>query len=142
MTIDVYFFTDIRTIKQKEGTFYAALSAETSKGEVWIPHKGKVTANGNGASIRALHDIIAGDEHHIDPYKGSRIIIHSTSPYVTTSHYLLKKCKSDGWKTSKGADIAHKELWQEINCNLAGNDFEVVDEKPDSEAIKKLLETA
>ena len=56
MTINVYFWTDIRTIRRKEGAFYAALSAETPKGEVWIPHKGKVTANINGASIRALHE--------------------------------------------------------------------------------------
>lgn len=80
MVINVYFYTDIRTIKPKDGMIYAALSAETPKGEVWIPHRDKVNANNAGASVKALHDIIAGDEHHIDPYKGSRIVIHSTSP--------------------------------------------------------------
>ena len=140
MTIDVYFWTDIRSVRKKRGLFYAALSAETPKGEVWVPHKGEIEENGNGAGVQALHDIIAGDKHHIDPYKGSRIIIHSTSSYVTTSLFLLKKWKDDGWKTSKGSDIAYKDLWQEINCNLQGNSFEVIDEK-DPEAIKELLET-
>lgn len=140
MTIDVYFWTDIRSVRKKKGLFYAALSAETPKGEVWVPHKGELEENGNGAGVQALHDIIAGDKHHIDPYKGSRIIIHSTSSYVTTSLFLLKKWKDDGWKTSKGSDIAYKDLWQEINCNLQGNSFEVIDEK-DPEAIKELLET-
>ena len=140
MTIDVYFWTDIRSVRKKKGLFYAALSAETPKGEVWVPHKGEIEENGNGAGVQALHDIIAGDKHHIDPYKGSRIIIHSTSSYVTTSLFLLKKWKDDGWKTSKGSDIAYKDLWQEINCNLQGNSFEVIDEK-DPEAIKELLET-
>ena len=139
MTIDVYFWTDIRSVRKKRGLFYAALSAETPKGEVWVPHKGEIEENGNGAGVQALHDIIAGDKHHIDPYKGSRIIIHSTSSYVTTSLFLLKKWKDDGWKTSKGSDIAYKDLWQEINCNLQGNSFEVIDEK-DPEAIKELLE--
>ncbi|MBR0455613.1 MAG: hypothetical protein IJJ01_03020 [Firmicutes bacterium] len=140
MTIDVYFWTDIRSVRKKRGLFYAALSAETPKGEVWVPHKGEIEENGNGAGVQALHDIVAGDKHHIDPYKGSRIIIHSTSSYVTTSLFLLKKWKDDGWKTSKGSDIAYKDLWQEINCNLQGNSFEVIDEK-DPEAIKELLET-
>lgn len=140
MTIDVYFWTDIRSVRKKKGLFYAALSAETPKGEVWVPHKGEIEENGNGAGVQALHDIIAGDKHHIDPYKGSRIIIHSTSSYVTTSLFLLKKWKDDGWKTSKGSDIAYKDLWQEINCNLQGNSFEVIDEK-DPEAIRELLET-
>ena len=139
MTIDVYFWTDIRSVRKKRGLFYAALSAETPKGEVWVPHKGEIEENGNGAGVQALHDIVAGDKHHIDPYKGSRIIIHSTSSYVTTSLFLLKKWKDDGWKTSKGSDIAYKDLWQEINCNLQGNSFEVIDEK-DPEAIKELLE--
>lgn len=140
MTIDVYFWTDIRSVRKKRGLFYAALSAETPKGEVWVPHKGEIEENGNGAGVQALHDIVAGDKHHIDPYKGSRIIIHSTSSYVTTSLFLLKKWKDDGWKTSKGSDIAYKDLWQEINCNLQWNSFEVIDEK-DPEAIKELLET-
>ena len=140
MTIDVYFWTDIRSVRKKRGLFYAALSAETPKGEVWVPHKGEIEENGNGAGVQALHDIVAGDKHHIDPYKGSRIIIHATSSYVTTSLFLLKKWKDDGWKTSKGSDIAYKDLWQEINCNLQGNSFEVIDEK-DPEAIKELLET-
>ena len=139
MTIDVYFWTDIRSVRKKRGLFYAALSAETPKGEVWVPHKGEIEENGNGAGVQALHDIIAGDKHHIDPYKGSRIIIHSTSSYVTTRLFLLKKWKDDGWKTSKGSDIAYKDLWQEINCNLQGNSFEVIDEK-DPGAIKELLE--
>ena len=140
MVINVYFYTDIRTIKPKDGMIYAALSAETPKGEVWIPHSDKVNAGNLEASVKALHDIIAGDEHHIDPYKGSRIVIHSTSPYVTTCLYTLKKWADTGWKTSKGADIAHKEEWQEINCNLQGNQFEVIDEKADSEAVRRLLE--
>lgn len=58
---------------------------------------------------------------------------------MTTSLYTLKKWADTGWKTSKGADIAHKEMWQEINCNLAGNQFEVIDEKEDSEAVRRLL---
>lgn len=142
MTIHVYFWTDIRTVRQRQGTIYAALSAETSKGEKWITHKDEVTQSGNGASLKALHDIVAGEEHHVDPYKGSRIIIHSTSPYVTTSLFQLKEWSKNGWKTAKGSDIAHKDMWQEINCNFQGNLFEVIDEKPDSEAIKRLLETA
>ena len=139
MVINVYFYTDIRTIKPKDGTIYAALSAETPKGEVWVTHKDTVNASSAGASIKALHDIIAGDEHHIDPYKGSRIVIHSTCPYVTTSLYTLKRWAETGWKTSKGADIAHKEAWQEINCNLQGNQFEVMNEKLESEAITGFL---
>ena len=131
MVINVFFYTDIRTIKPK--------SAETPKGEVWIPHRDKVNANNAGASVKALHDIIAGDEHHIDPYKGSRIVIHSTCPYVTTSLYTLKRWAETGWKTSKGADIANKEAWQEINCNLQGNQFEVINEKLESEAVKGFL---
>ena len=137
MVINVYFYTDIRAIKPKEGTIYAALSAETPKGEVWVTHQDKV--NTNNANVKALHDIIAGDKHHIDPYKGSRIVIHSTCPYVTTSLYTLKKWAGTGWKTSKGADIAHKEEWQEINCNLQGNQFEIINETVESEAVKGFL---
>lgn len=139
MVIHVYFYTDVRTIKPKEGAIYAALSAETPKGEVWVTHQDKVNANNAGANVKALHDIIAGDKHHIDPYKGSRIVIHSTCPYVTTSLYTLKRWAETGWKTSKGADIANKEAWQEINCNLQGNQFEIINEKLESEAVKGFL---
>lgn len=139
MVIHVYFYTDVRTIKPKEGTIYAATTGITPKGKrVWKTHKDKVTANYAGASVKALHDIVAGDEHHIKSPRGNRIVIHSTCPYVTTSLYTLKEWAKSGWKTSKGKDVAHKEMWQEINCNLGGQ-FEVIEEKPDSEAIKGFL---
>lgn len=140
MTINVYFWTDIRTIKPKDGTIYAATTGITPKGkEAWVTHTAKVKANNAKASVKALHDVIAGDEHHIKPYQGNRIVIHSTCQYVTMCLYTLKKWAGTGWKTSKGADIAHKEEWQEINCNLQGNHFEVIDEKTDSEAVKGFL---
>lgn len=141
MTIDVYFWTNIRSVRKSRGMIYAATTgAHPKTGEaVWRYHKDEIEANGNSASVQALHDMVAGEEHRIDPYKGNRIIIHSTSPYVTTCLLSLKKWQKDGWKTSKGTDIAYKELWQEINCNLRGNSFEVIDEK-DPEAIRELLD--
>lgn len=142
MRIDIYFDTDIRTIRKKTGTIYAAIEAETGKQHYFLPIRETITDNAQGAAVTALHSVLAGDrergEHSVEPYKGTSIVIHSTSRYITQSLYYLKKWAAEGWKTAKGGEIAHKEAWQEINCNLTGNLLEVVTERPESEALKRL----
>ena len=142
MTIDIYFDTDIRAVKKKKGTIYAALSAEDKGKTYWLPVVREVTDTSQGAAVAALHSVIAGDqaagEHSISPYKGTRVVVHSTSGYITGSLYRLKKYATTGWVTAKGQPIAYKDAWQEINCNLQGNQLEVVAERPESEALKRL----
>ena len=142
MTVDIYFDTDIRTVRKKPGTIYAALSAEDGGKSYWLPVVQSVTETAQGAAVKALHSVVAGDraagEHSISPYKGTRVVVHSTSGYITGSLYRLKSWASNGWTTAKGQPIAHKDEWQEINCNLAGNQLEIISERPESEALKRL----
>lgn len=142
MTIDIYFDTDIRAVKKKKGTIYAALSAEDKGKTYWLPVVREVTDTSQGAAVAALHSVIAGDqaagEHSISPYKGTRVVVHSTSGYITGCLYHMKKWAANGWTTAKGQPIAHKDEWQEIYCNLAGNQLEIISERPESEALKRL----
>ena len=142
MTVDIYFDTDIRTVKKKPGTIYAAVAAETVANSYWLPVVQSVTETAQGAAVKALHSVIAGNplagEHTITSYKGTRVIVHSTSGYITGCLYHLKKWAANGWTTAKGQPIAHKDEWQEIYCHLAGNQLEIISERPESEALKRL----
>lgn len=139
MTIDVYFLTDIRSTKQTEGAIYGLTLGTTPKGkEARVYYKKEITANGAGASVQALHDMVAGDEHRIREPHGHHIVIHSTSPYVTGCLKNLGKWSKEKWKTSKGADIKYKEMWQEIHCNIKGHEVEVIEEDP--EEVRKIIE--
>lgn len=69
----------------------------------------------------------------------SHLVIYTESMYLPSSLRWLPTWKTNGWKNSKGKDLANREAWEALAQKLSGHETEF--RVGEQHAFKKWLET-
>lgn len=118
-TVNIYIHTDIKGPGTKAaGTYIYVLEMATGKGTL----KGIKTLHevtGNKLQLVALIDALARFN------KSCNINIHINSPYVsgTVENERILTWRANGWKTSRGEDVANKKEWTDLHLALARHEW-------------------
>ena len=114
--VNVYTASGIRSPRAGSGTAGYVLEMETEKGPATFTKTEEIlNATANQSELRILNMALARLT------KKCSLTIYTESRYVAAGIEELSRWKENGWKTSRGTDVANKEEWQETAELLNGH---------------------
>jgi ribonuclease HI len=118
--VSVYTMTSHKSPKSLNGRAVYTLEAETGKGPANVTRFVQIEATANGAAV----EVIAEALEHVKA--GHAVDIYTESPYAANGlSEWMEQWKKEGWKNSKGKDIANRAAWEHIAEMLAGREYSV-----------------
>lgn len=119
--VNVYTVSGIRSLRPGNGMAGYILELKTEKGPVTFTKTAKIlNATANQAELKNL---IAALRRLV--VKCS-LTIYTESGYVAAGLAELPRWRRNGWKTSRGTDVANKDEWRELAEILNGQETEVL----------------
>lgn len=108
--VNLYTYTNIKSIKPRDGTIWYILETETVKGPASIGNAVQVEQlTANAAELKALLMAMRRLK------SGCEVHIYTESQYVVSGiESWMKDWKKNNWKNSKGEPVAHWEMWKEL----------------------------
>ena len=121
--VNIYTASGIRSPRAGNGVAGFVLEMKTEKGPVTFTKTAEIlNATANQSELRIL--IMALKRLT----KKCSLTIYTESGYVAAGIEELSRWQENGWKTSRGTDVANKEEWQETAELLNGHAFSVTTE--------------
>lgn len=109
MDVNIYTITSAKSPKSHVAMVIYTLETQTSKGPADVTREEQVEATANEAALLA---VIKALEHIKAP---CTLHIYTESRFVTSGIGWMTGWKENGWKTVKGQEVKHKELWQQLD---------------------------
>ncbi len=121
--VNIYTASGIRSPRAGNGTAGYILEVMTQNGPATLTKTAEIlNATANQSELRILNMALARLT------KKCSLAIHTESGYVAAGIEELARWQENGWKTSRGTDVANKEEWQETAELLNGHAFSVTTE--------------
>lgn len=121
--VNLYTASGIRSPRAGNGVAGFVLEMKTEKGPVTFTKTAEIlNATANQSELRIL--IMALKRLT----KKCSLTIYTESGYVAAGIEELSRWQENGWKTSRGTDVANKEEWLETAELLNGHAFSVTTE--------------
>jgi len=121
--VNIYTASGIRSPRAGNGKAGYILEMKTEKEPVTLTKNAEIlNATANQSELRILNMALARLT------KKCSLTIHTESGYVAAGIEELARWQENGWKTSRGTDVANKEEWQETAELLNGHAFSVTTE--------------
>jgi ribonuclease HI len=112
--------TSHKSPKSLNGRAIYTLETQTSKGPADVTRIEEIEATANEAAIMVINKAL----EHIKP--GCPVEIYTESSYVANGlGGWVQKWQQEGWKTSKGKDIANCDGWRRMMELLEGREYTV-----------------
>lgn len=119
MDVNIYTITSAKSPKVHVARVIYTLETQTSKGPADVTREEQVEATPNEAAMIA---IIKALEHIHAP---CTLHIYTESRFVASGIGWMDGWKENGWKTVKGQEVKHKELWQQLDGLLRGHEVHI-----------------
>lgn len=121
--VNIYTASGIRSPRAGNGTAGYILEVMTQNGPATLMKTAEIlNATANQSELRILNMALARLT------KKCSLTIHTESGYVAAGIEELARWQENGWKTSRGTDVANKEEWLETAELLNGHAFSVTTE--------------
>lgn len=121
--VNIYTASGIRSPRAGNGTAGYILEVMTQNGPATLTKTAELlNATANQSELRILNMALARLT------KKCSLTIYTESRYVAAGMEELSRWQENGWKTSRGTDVANKEEWQETAELLNGHAFSVTTE--------------
>lgn len=121
--VNIYTASGIRSPRAGNGKAGYILEMKTEKEPVTLTKTAEIlNATTNQSELRILNMALARLT------KKCSLTIYTESRYVAAGIEELSRWQENGWKTSRGTDVANKEEWQETAELLNGHAFSVTTE--------------
>ena len=121
--VNIYTASGIRSPRAGNGKAGYILEMKTEKEPVTLTKTVELlNATANQSELRILNMALARLT------KKCSLTIYTESGYVAAGIEELSRWQENGWKTSRGTDVANKEEWQETAELLNGHAFSVTTE--------------
>ena len=121
--VKLYTASGIRSPRAGNGTAGYILEVMTQKGPATLTKTAEIlNATANQSELRILNMALARLT------KKCSLTIYTESGYVAAGIEELARWQENGWKTSRGTDVANKEEWQKTAELLNGHAFSVTTE--------------
>ncbi len=121
--VNIYTASGIRSPRAGNGKAGYILEMKTEKEPVTLTKTAELlNATANQSELRILNMALARLT------KKCSLTIYTESGYVAAGIEELSRWQENGWKTSRGTDVANKEEWQETAELLNGHAFSVTTE--------------
>lgn len=121
--VNLYTASGIRSPRAGSGTAGYILEVMTQKGPATLTKTAEIlNATANQSELRILNMALARLKEKCS------LTIHTESQYVAAGIEELSRWQENGWKTSRGTDVANKEEWLETAELLNGHAFSVTTE--------------
>lgn len=121
--VNIYTASGIRSPRAGTGTAGYILEVMTQNGPATLTKTAEIlNATANQSELRILNMALARLT------KKCSLTIYTESRYVAAGIEELSRWQENGWKTSRGTDVANKEEWQETAELLNGHAFSVTTE--------------
>lgn len=121
--VNIYTASGIRSPRAGSGTAGYILELKTEKGPVTLTKTAEIlNATANQSELKILNMALKRLTEKCS------LTIHTESGYVAAGLSELPRWESNGWKTSRGTDVANKEEWLETAELLNGHAFSVTTE--------------
>lgn len=119
MDVNIYTITSAKSPKVHDARVIYTLETMTSKGPADVTREEQVEATANEAALLA---IVKALEHIKAP---CTLHIYTESQFVASGIGWMAGWKENGWKTAKGKEVKHKELWQQLDGLLQGHEVHI-----------------
>lgn len=127
MLVRIYTYSTIKSIRPTKGVSLYVLATEigdseaTLQGQISFRENPKEKSEREKASDKHSQLITALEAIKRLNMKCDALEIYTDSTYLLTAFEAgwLEKWKRSDWKDAHGQEIAHKELWQEIDSKLS-----------------------
>lgn len=121
--VNIYTASGIRSPRAGNGTAGYILEVMTQNGPATLTKTAEIlNATANQSELRILNMALARLT------KKCSLTIYTESGYVAAGIEELSRWQKNGWKTSRGTDVANKEEWMETAELLNGHAFSVTTE--------------
>lgn len=121
--VNIYTASGIRSPRAGNGKAGYILEMKTEKEPVTLTKTAEIlNATANQSELRILNMALARLT------KKCSLTIYTESGYVAAGIEELSRWQENGWKTSRGTDVANKEEWLETAELLNGHAFSVTTE--------------
>ena len=121
--VNIYTASGIRSPRAGSGTAGYILEVMTQNGPATLTKTAEIlNATANRSELRVLNRAL---ERLTVPCE---LTIYTESRYVAAGIEELSRWQENGWKTSRGTDVANKEEWMETAELLKGHAFSVTTE--------------
>lgn len=121
--VNIYTASGIRSPRAGNGKAGYILEMKTEKEPVTLTKTAEIlNATANQSELRILNMALARMT------KKCSLTIYTESRYVAAGIEELSRWQENGWKTSRGTDVANKEEWLETAELLNGHAFSVTTE--------------
>ena len=121
--VNIYTASGIRSPRAGSGKAGYILEMKTEKEPVTLTKTAEIlNATANQSELRILNMALARLT------KKCSLTIYTESGYVAAGIEELSRWQKNGWKTSRGTDVANKEEWMETAELLNGHAFSVTTE--------------
>ena len=121
--VNIYTASGIRSPRAGNGKAGYILEMKTEKEPVTLTKTAEIlNATANQSELRILNMALAR------LIKKCSLTIHTESGYVAAGIEELSRWQENGWKTSRGTDVANKEEWMETAELLNGHAVSVTTE--------------
>ena len=121
--VNIYTASGIRSPRAGSGKAGYILEMKTEKEPVTLTKTAEIlNATANQSELRILNMALARLT------KKCSLTIYTESRYVAAGIEELSRWQENGWKTSRGTDVANKEEWQETAELLNGHAVSVTTE--------------
>ena len=121
--VNLYTASGIRSPRPGSGTAGYILETKTEKGPATLTKTAEIlNATANQSELKILNMALRRltEKCHLT--------IYTESAYVAAGLENLSQWQENGWKTSRGTDVANKEEWLEAAELLNGHEFSVTTE--------------
>lgn len=119
MDVNIYTITSAKSPKSHVAMVIYTLETQTSKGPADVTREEQVEATANEAALLA---VIKALEHIHAP---CTLHIYTESRFVASGIGWLGGWKENDWKTVKGKEVKHKELWQQLDKLLQEHEVHI-----------------
>lgn len=119
--VNIYFDTSAKSPREQDGIGVYVLEAVMEKGNATatkVMNLKGVTAN--QAQLQTLADALGRLR------EACNISVYTESGYVASGIESLAKWQRDGWKTSRGTELANKKEWCEIAAKTQNSNMKSV----------------
>ena len=119
MDVNIYTITSAKSAKVHDARIIYTLETQTSKGPADVTREERVEATANEAALLA---IVKALEHIKAP---CTLHIYTESQFVASGIGWMAGWKENNWKTAKGKEVKHKDLWQQLDGLLQGHEMHI-----------------
>lgn len=112
MEVKIYIQTNIKGPKARAGKGIYLLETDTSKGPATLNATVEYESETeNGAEIKTILEAIKRIHQPCD------VTVYTNTKYTASSYEQgwLGRWIANGWKNSKGEEVAHREEWQQLH---------------------------